>query len=197
MKINTLILVFTLAAFVACQRANDKNPALLGKWQGTEWLIDKSLPVPGTAQISFEFNEDGTYAAQFGKQKQVGTWRTQKKTLYMKEESKGEVEAELAFQNTPEIHSYDIVQSFEKGNITEGFSLLDRYAPDKATEMREFYDKAKRDLLNDANHSEKDLYHSLSVMTAISLTGKKVLKPSSTDLIIMQKANGIFKLEKQ
>lgn len=194
--IQTLLLAGTLMV-TDCQKVNDKNSGLLGKWQGAEWLIDKSLPRPGTVQVSFEFKNDGTYSTQFGEQKQVGTWRTDKKALYMKEESKDEIETEFGLQKTPEIHTYDIVQAFAKGEITEGFSLLNKYAPDKVTELREFYDKAKKELAADAIHSEKDLYRILSGMTAISLTDKDILKPSSMELIIMQKAIKIFKLEKQ
>lgn len=91
MKINMLAIFLTLSALTACQKANDKNPALLGKWQGTEWLIfDKPSDMDAT-QVNFEFKEDGTYSAQFGNQNQSGTWRTEKDKLYTQESGKQEI----------------------------------------------------------------------------------------------------------
>ncbi len=90
-----IILAFTLLALVACQKTNDKNPALLGKWQGTEWLIfDKPSGMDAT-QVNFEFKEDGAYNAQFADQKQSGTWRTEKDKLYTQETGKQEIMVKL------------------------------------------------------------------------------------------------------
>lgn len=95
MKINALTIILTITLFSACQKANDKNPALLGKWQGTEWLIfDKPGGMDAT-QVGFEFKEDGTYNARFGNQNQNGTWRTEKDKLYTQETGKQEIMVKL------------------------------------------------------------------------------------------------------
>lgn len=94
MKIKLLILI-AIAALTACQRANDKNPALLGQWQGTEWLIfDKPSGMDAT-QVRFEFREDGTFTADFGDQKKQGTWRTDKDKLYTTETGMQEIMVKL------------------------------------------------------------------------------------------------------
>lgn len=84
-----------LLALSACQKANDKNPALLGQWQGTEWLIMDQPSGMDATQVHFEFKEDGSYAAQFGDQKQAGTWRTEKDKLYTTETGKKEILVKL------------------------------------------------------------------------------------------------------
>lgn len=95
MKVTTLMLALALTAIAACQKTNDKNPALLGKWQGTEWLIfDKPSGMDAT-QVNFEFKEDGTYTAQFAAQNQSGTWRTEKDKLYTQETGKQEIMVKL------------------------------------------------------------------------------------------------------
>lgn len=95
MKINTLTISLTIVALAACQRANDKNPALLGQWQGTEWLIfDKPSGMDAT-QVRFEFREDGTFTADFGDQKKQGTWRTDKDKLYTTETGMQEIMVKL------------------------------------------------------------------------------------------------------
>ena len=94
MKIKRLILI-AIVALISCQKTNDKNPALLGEWQGTEWLIfDKPSDIDA-AQVHFEFKEDGTYTAQFGNQNQSGTWRTEKDKLYTTETGKKEIMVKL------------------------------------------------------------------------------------------------------
>ena len=91
MKINTLTIVLTIATLSACQRVNDKNPALLGQWQGTEWLVFDKPSEMDAAQVLFEFKEDGTYTASFGNQTQNGTWRTDNDKLYTTENGKREI----------------------------------------------------------------------------------------------------------
>jgi len=94
MKIKLLILTAAIA-FAACQKANDKNPALLGSWQGTEWLIfDKPSGMDATL-VRFEFREDGSFTADFGDQKKQGTWRTDKDKLYTTETGMQEIMVKL------------------------------------------------------------------------------------------------------
>lgn len=94
MKIKLLTLIIAVA-LAACQKANDKNPALLGQWQGKEWLIfDKPSGMDAT-QVRFEFREDGTFTADFGDQKKQGTWRTDKDKLYTTETGMQEIMVKL------------------------------------------------------------------------------------------------------
>jgi hypothetical protein len=94
MKIKLLILSLALV-LAACQRANDKNPALLGSWQGTEWLIfDKPSGMDAT-QVQFEFRDDATFTANFGDQKKQGTWRTNGDKLYTTETGMQEIMVKL------------------------------------------------------------------------------------------------------
>jgi hypothetical protein len=79
----------------ACKKANDKNPALFGKWKGVEWLVfDKPSSMDAT-KVHFEFKNDGTYTANFGEQAQNGTWRTDKDKLYTTETGKQEIMVKL------------------------------------------------------------------------------------------------------
>lgn len=101
-----IIIVLALFVLAGCQKANDKNPALPGKWQGTEWLIFDKPGDIDASQVEFEFKGDGSYTARFGDQSQSGTWRTEKDKLYTQELGKQEImvkllkadAAELAFE---------------------------------------------------------------------------------------------------
>ncbi len=90
-----IILAFTILALAACQKTNDKNPALLGKWQGTEWLIFDKPSGMDASKVEFEFNPDGSYEAEFADQKQAGIWRTEKDKLYTQETGKQEIMVKL------------------------------------------------------------------------------------------------------
>jgi len=97
MALMTRILWIAFAVFAAtsCQKANDKNPALLGKWQGTEWLIFDKPSGMDASKVEFEFKADGSYEAEFADQKQAGTWRTEKDKLYTQETGKQEIMVKL------------------------------------------------------------------------------------------------------
>ncbi len=95
MKINAWIIGYLLVALAACQKANDKNPALLGKWQGTEWLISNTGSDLDATRVQFEFRDDGTFSAEFGDQKKQGTWRTQGDKLYTTETGMQEIMVKL------------------------------------------------------------------------------------------------------
>ncbi|HNL38757.1 MAG TPA: hypothetical protein PKH43_06480 [Saprospiraceae bacterium] len=88
----TLLLAFALSA---CQKANDKNPMLLGHWAGKEWLVFGKPSGQDASLVSFDFDENGAYRASFGDQKQQGTWRTDGDKLYTTETGKKEIMVKL------------------------------------------------------------------------------------------------------
>lgn len=88
---NLLILLVLATSLGACQKNNDKNPALFGAWKGVNWLIADKPSDLDAAQVRFEFREDGSYSAGFGEQKESGAWRSDKDKLYTKAEGKQEI----------------------------------------------------------------------------------------------------------
>lgn len=84
-------LVLLTSVLPACQRDNDNNPALIGKWQGKEWLIFGKPSGQDAARVSFEFTADGNYSAAFGDQQENGVWRTVKDKLYTTAKDKKEI----------------------------------------------------------------------------------------------------------
>jgi len=91
MKKIVLFISFFLLVLSACQRANDNNPALIGKWQGKEWLVSGKPIGADASQVEFEFTAEGDYSARFGKQEESGVWRTQKDKLYTTAQGKQEI----------------------------------------------------------------------------------------------------------
>lgn len=90
-----IYLLALVLLFNACKKANDKNPNLLGQWQGTEWLIMDKPSGMDAGRVHFDFVVDGSYTAQFGDQTQSGVWRTEKDKLYTTETGKQEIMVKL------------------------------------------------------------------------------------------------------
>lgn len=96
MKIKLLQLFVAVALLLsACRPANDKNPMLVGEWQGKEWLVFGKDSGQDATQVSFSFQDDGVYSASFGDQKQSGTWRSDGDKLYTTETGKKEIMVKL------------------------------------------------------------------------------------------------------
>lgn len=83
------------SAPVAVQTINDKNPAVLGKWQGTEWIFMGKPSGMDATQVNFEFKEDGTFKANFAEQHKSGTWRTKQDSMFTMEPGKREIPIRL------------------------------------------------------------------------------------------------------
>lgn len=80
MKLKLIILLSL--ALAACKNPNEKKNAIIGQWQGTDWLLDGKPSGMDASQVHFNFKDDGTYSANFGEQKQSGTWRFENEKLY-------------------------------------------------------------------------------------------------------------------
>lgn len=84
-------LFFAYLGLGACGHVNDQNQALIGKWQGKEWLIFGKPSGQDASKVAFEFKPDGTYTAGFGQQGEAGVWRTEKDKLYTKAGGRKEI----------------------------------------------------------------------------------------------------------
>ncbi len=146
----TLMLAF-------CQKANDKNPALFGTWQGTEWLImDKPSDIDAS-KVSFEFKEDGTYSAQFAEQKQSGTWRTEKDKLYTQETGKQEIMVKFGIQepqSKPSLTKEEIQKRIAEGKTEALLNLLNQGNPDLIMLKAQFNDGKKQFEMGTIQHDE-------------------------------------------
>lgn len=91
MKNIVLFILFGALVLSACKRANDNNPALIGKWQGKEWLVFGKPMGEDASQVEFEFTAEGDYSARFGEQEESGVWRTQKEKLYTTAQGQQEI----------------------------------------------------------------------------------------------------------
>ncbi len=110
-----LFMVILLISF--CKKVNDKNPALLGHWHGTEWLVE-GKPNTDADMVQFDFMDDGTYKAQLGSgYSEVGTWRTESDKLYTTATGKQEIMVKLVNTSTNSL-TFDMNRSGRKETLT-------------------------------------------------------------------------------
>jgi hypothetical protein len=82
MRLIYLLLIGLL--FNACKN-EEHNPLLVGRWQGTTWLIEDQPSDIDATKVRFEFSAEGQYTAQMSQQRQSGTWYNVGDKLYTTE----------------------------------------------------------------------------------------------------------------
>jgi hypothetical protein len=87
-----ICLMMAMTFITSCKKANDKSANLLGKWQGTEWLIEGKKSGIDAKIVHFEFMIDGSYTAQKGDgYSEIGVWRNEGDKLYTTAQGKQEI----------------------------------------------------------------------------------------------------------
>ncbi len=77
------IVVFALFFFILSNCTTEKKAEpVLGNWQAIGWLVDGKDSNRDISSINFEFNEDGNYNANWGKQGEKGTFEVKGNKLY-------------------------------------------------------------------------------------------------------------------
>jgi Lipocalin-like domain len=95
MKRTILTLISFTFLFANCKQ-EDNKPLLMGKWQGTSWLVNGKESGRDYKSVGFQFNSDDTYSASFGGQAEQGTFRLAADKLYTTGENKIEKMVKLS-----------------------------------------------------------------------------------------------------
>lgn len=94
---NTIfsILLIVCIYIISCNQS--KNKALLvGEWKGTEWLVDGNPSEYDAKQVSFTFDTDGGYSANFGNSAEKGMYLVRDNKLFTTPEGQLEIMVEIA-----------------------------------------------------------------------------------------------------
>lgn len=84
----TLLFCSTLYWF-SCESPFKTDPNIYGQWQKTSWIIDQT-GAEVSVEMSFLFNEDGTYHIDYGSQEEKGDFQIKGTKLYTTEEGQAE-----------------------------------------------------------------------------------------------------------
>lgn len=81
--------LLTLISLFACQKG-EVDKGLIGDWQGVKWTVDGKDSRRDVSVVTFSFQKDGTYSANYGQQEEEGLFYTKEGKLYTN--AKGQVE---------------------------------------------------------------------------------------------------------
>ena len=99
MKSKLLLTCFSLIIlFSACQE-NERKALIIGNWQGVDWTLDGVSSERNAQAVFFTFEEGGTYQANFGQDKESGSYRIVSDKLYTTETDKLEKMVQLPMLN--------------------------------------------------------------------------------------------------
>lgn len=94
---KSIIFILFIACFgiISCIQSENKE-FLIGKWKGSEWLIDGNPSSYDAKNVHFEFMNSGGYTADFGGSKEKGTYILAEDKLYTTPEGQLEIMVEIA-----------------------------------------------------------------------------------------------------
>jgi heat shock protein HslJ len=95
-----LPLFFSLLFLAACSAPSSSDTELTGQWQGTQWLVNGQASNRDASQVSFKFQDDGTYSASFGSQEEAGSYRVEGNKLYTNAEGQAEKMVEVSLSGS-------------------------------------------------------------------------------------------------
>ncbi len=108
-----------LWVFSSCGTTIDRNPALYGRWEGKEWLVNGQPSQQDPSKIFFEFREDGTYSAGYRTEGEKGSWRTDHDKLYTTAEGKKEKVVRIQFEGP-----IGLTFEMNRGGVPETMKLI-------------------------------------------------------------------------
>ena len=74
MKINNCLFATIVFLFISCSNT-ENNKKIVGKWAGTEWLVNNAPSTLDASKASFNFDEKGNYSFDYAGTKETGTYK--------------------------------------------------------------------------------------------------------------------------
>jgi Lipocalin-like domain len=80
--ITVKFLLLGLILFSACNTENKNGALIIGKWQGTAWLVNGQPSSNNAAQTTFTFNDKNLYTFDYAGTVEKGTYKIDHQSLY-------------------------------------------------------------------------------------------------------------------
>ena len=88
---NLLLFTFALTLF-SCKQDDSIKQQLIGQWKGVIWTVGGKDAGRNVKSISFEFQDNYTYATSYEDQSEKGTFRLSGDKLYTTADAKNKIE---------------------------------------------------------------------------------------------------------
>ena len=81
MKIKNIFFAIAIIYFTGCANT-ENNKKIVGKWSGTEWLVNNALSALEADKAFFVFDEKGKYTFEYMGSKEEGTYKVENDMLF-------------------------------------------------------------------------------------------------------------------
>ncbi len=116
MKINRSFIIILVALLTGCANT-ENNKKIVGKWAGTEWLVNASPSSLEADKAFFIFDEKEKYSFEYAGNKEEGTYRVENDMLFTKPANQQEIMVKI-FKLTKDSLVFDMNRGGQSERLT-------------------------------------------------------------------------------
>ena len=94
-SIKFILTALFISIFFSCG-STENNKLIIGKWIGSEWLIDGKSSNRNTAETHFIFDEKGNYSFIYEGTEEKGTYKIENDMLFTKQANQQEIMVKIS-----------------------------------------------------------------------------------------------------
>ena len=108
-----------LIFFVVSCNSSENNKLIVGKWSGSEWLIDGKASGRDVAGTQFVFDSTGKYTYEYSGSKEEGTYKVENNMLFTKPANQTEMMVKIV-----KLTRDSLVFDMNRSGVAETLTLL-------------------------------------------------------------------------
>ena len=116
MNIRNCFLIIAIILFTSCANT-ENNKKIVGKWAGTEWLVNNAPATMDATKAAFNFDDKGNYSFNYAGTKEEGTYKVENDMLFTKPANQQEIMVKI-FKLTTDSLVFDMNRSGQAERLT-------------------------------------------------------------------------------
>ena len=116
MKTRNCFFAIVVILFTSCANT-ENNKKIIGKWAGTEWLVNNAPSNLDASKASFNFDDKGNYSFNYAGTKEEGTYKVENDMLFTKPTNQQEIMVKI-FKLTTDSLIFDMNRSGQAERLT-------------------------------------------------------------------------------
>ena len=116
MKIKNYFFALVVILFISCANT-ENNKKIVGKWVGTDWLVNNAPATMDATKAVFIFAEKGNYSFDYAGTKEEGTYKVENDMLFTKSANQQEIMVKI-FKLTTDSLVFDMNRAGQEERLT-------------------------------------------------------------------------------
>ena len=117
-KVSLLRIILLIPLLWLSNCANtENNKKIVGKWAGTEWLVNNAPSNMDASEAAFNFDEKGNYSFDYAGAKETGTYKVENDMLFTKPTNQQEIMVKI-FKLTTDSLVFDMNRGGQAERLT-------------------------------------------------------------------------------